>query len=56
MRPKRGKLNGRETCMRKIRKYVTFIRKLKGRNLGRPEIRWGNTKTDIKELGGREYT
>jgi hypothetical protein len=53
MKPKRGKLKGHETCMRKTRKCVTLIRKLKERKLGRPDLRWDNTKTDIKELGGR---
>jgi hypothetical protein len=56
MRPKRRKLTGRETCTRKTRKFVTLIRKLKERKLGRPELRWDNTETDIKELSGREYT
>jgi hypothetical protein len=39
MRPKRRKLNGREACMRKTRKYVALIRKLKKRKLRRPELR-----------------
>jgi hypothetical protein len=52
MRSKRRKLNGRETCMRK-KKKVTLMGKLKERKLGRPELRWDNTKSNIKELDGR---
>jgi hypothetical protein len=36
------------------KKNVTLMGKLKERKLGRPEVRWDNTKTDIKGLDGRE--
>ena len=52
MRSKKRKLSGYEMCTQK--KSITLVGELKERKLGRPELRWDNTKTDIKVLDGRE--